>query len=190
MISKPSPVQRTGMATKIDVTITYLEQRARPDYSQIAKPPGRLAILRAHAPPAHYYRYLYGLIGDPHKWVSRKRLDDEALIAIIQNPDVHIHILYDGGVPTGFSEFDRRDPDDVEIKFFGLAPEATGKGYGKWFLAQTLELAWQYGPSRVRLETCSLDHPAALPLYQKMGFTVFDQRAGVVDLGDASAVED
>jgi len=33
---------------------------------------------------------------------------------------------------------------------------------------------------RLRIETCTLDHPAALPLYQKFGFTVFDQRKGQV----------
>ena len=109
-------------------------------------------------------------------------MSDEKLQAIIHDPEVYIYILYVSGVPAGLAEIDARDRKIVELKFFGLVPDYTGRGLGRYFLAQAVDLAWALGPEKVILETCSLDHPAALPLYQKFGFTVFDQRKGQVEL--------
>lgn len=172
------------MGRKVDVCITYLEQRSRPILPAPARPPCKVAILRAEHPPVHFYRYLYRLIGDPHKWVSRNRLSDDDLAAIIQNKTVYLYVLYVDGVPAGMAEIDGRDPRTFEIKFFGLGPDFVGKGLGRFFLTHVIELAWTLGPERLQLETCTLDHPAALPLYQKLGFEVFDRRKGQVELLD------
>lgn len=177
------PIQSsTADAKRIPVTITYLEQRERCSAPTPAQPRGKIALLRVEKPPVHFYRYLYALVGDPWKWVSRKRLDDAALAEIIHHPSVYVYALYAEGAPAGFAEIDGRDPETAEIKFFGLAPDFTGRGLGRYFLANIIDLAWALAPRRVMLETCTLDHPAALPLYQKMGFRVFDRRDGVVEL--------
>ena len=168
----------------VDVTITYLQMIERPQTPLPALTQKNVAILRAHEPPVHFYRYLYRLVGDPHHWVSRRRMNDEALADIIHNADVYILILYVAGVPAGFSEIDARNRTVSEIKFFGLAPDYNGRGLGKFFLAHIVDFAWSLGPERVRLETCTLDHPAALPLYQKIGFRVYDRMSGVVELMD------
>ena len=135
----------------------------------------------------HFYRYLYRLVGDPYHWVSRRRLSDGELATIVSDPAVYLYVLYVCGAPAGFAEIDFRTQKTAEIKFFGLAPDYLGRGLGRYFLIQTLELAWDLGPKRVKLETCTLDHPAALPLYQKLGFTVFDQRKGEVELIEEDA---
>jgi len=169
---------------KIDVSITYLEQTQRPVMRPVGRPPLKIAILRVEDPPVHFYRYLYRLIGDPYHWMSRRRLSDERLAAIIKDPNVHVYVLYVAGAPAGLAEIDARNAETAEIKFFGLAQDFHGKGLGRFFLSNAIELAWALNPKRVRLETCTLDHPAALPLYQKMGFTVFDQKKGQVELID------
>ncbi|MBI1365947.1 MAG: GNAT family N-acetyltransferase [Alphaproteobacteria bacterium] len=143
--------------------------------------------MRAENPPVHFYRYIYRLVGDPYHWVSRRRLTDGELAAILSDPAVYIYVLYLAGAPAGFAEIDFRTGKTAEIKFFGLAPEAIGRGLGRYFLTNAIEMAWDLGPKRVRLETCTLDHPAALPLYQKLGFTVFDQRKGQVELIEEDA---
>jgi len=56
-----------------------------------------------------------------------------------------------------------------------LALESLGLGLGRWFLAQAIETAWSFNPLRATVRTCTLDHPAALPLYQKMGFVPVGQ---------------
>ncbi|MEM9494413.1 MAG: GNAT family N-acetyltransferase [Pseudomonadota bacterium] len=167
---------------KQPVTVTYLEQTERPSYAPPPHPTAPAAILRVKDAPVHFYRYLFRQVGDPWNWVSRRRMDDEALRAIIHHPDVHLHVLYVDGAPAGFSEIDCTNPDIHEIKFFGLAPDYLGRNLGRYFLVNVIDLAWAGAPKKVQLETCTLDHPAALPLYQKYGFVVFDQREGVVEL--------
>lgn len=171
------------MNRRVDVTITYLEQREKPGLPAPPRPRAKVAIMRAEDPPVEFYRYLYRLVGDPHFWVSRRRLPDNELAAIIKDPAVRLYILYVGGVPAGLAEIDARGAE-VELKFFGIAPAYQRLGLGRYFLTHAIDLAWSLGPRRLKLETCTLDHPAALPLYQKLGFTVYDQRKGVVELID------
>ena len=60
---------------------------------------------------------------------------------------------------------------------FGLMAEFIGQGLGTWFLQRTIDMVWSYQPRRFWLHTCSLDHPAALTLYEKAGFVQFKQAA-------------
>ncbi len=172
---------RPAAGDQIEVTVTYLEQREKPALA--APPPSRrkTAIMRAENPPVHFYRYLYELIGAPYNWVSRRRMSDDELASIIHHEKVFLYVLYVDGVPAGMAEIDACVADTHELKFFGLAPDFIGAGLGRFFLANAVNLAWSGGPRRVRLETCSLDHPAALPLYQKFGFAVIDRRTGFIE---------
>ncbi len=167
---------------RVEVTITYLEQTERPVLMPAPRPGRKVAILRAEAPPAHFYRYLYRHVGEAYNWVTRNRLSDSDLEKIIHDPQVFIYVLYVDGVPGGFAEVDERDSPIHEIKFFGLTPEFLGAGLGRYFLTNIVDLAWSRAPGKLRLETCSADHPAALPLYQQLGFQVFDRRQGVIEL--------
>lgn len=170
------------MARRVDVTITYLRQTARPTLPPQPRPNVKLAMLRAENPPVHFYRYLYDLVGRRWNWISRRHLSDADLAAIIQNPAVMVYVLYVEGVPAGMAEIDASEKPNIEIRFFGLAPDFIGRGLSRVFLANAIELAWAQHPKEVRIETCTLDHPAALALYQKFGFAVFDQRQGRVEL--------
>ncbi|MEM9013560.1 MAG: GNAT family N-acetyltransferase [Pseudomonadota bacterium] len=174
----------TTNAKSVTVTVTYLEQTNRPAFPPKPSPKGKIAILQAIEIPIHYYRYLYRLVGDSCNWVSRRRMSDQDLKDVIHHPDVEIYILYANGAPAGFGEIDRRNDAFHEIKFFGLAPEFQGRRLGGFFLSNIIDIAWAKDPQKVRLETCTLDHPAALPLYQKYGFDVYDRRDGVVELMD------
>ncbi len=170
-----------------DVVITYLEQTAPPAVANHAPPSGvKLALMRAQNPPLAFYRYLYSQIGGPHQWISRKSLNDSELAALIHRPEIHIYVLYVDGAPAGFAEIDASNSVEIQLIFFGLSPDFTGMSLGRYFLGETLRLIWAMGPEKVVLETCNLDHPAALPLYQKQGFTVFDQRKGQIELPDAN----
>lgn len=178
-------VEKDG--ARVKVVITYLEQTEPQTTAAPPAPPvGKIAIMRAEKPPIHFYRYLYRLVGDPYNWVSRRRMNDDELANIIHDPSVYIYILYVNGAPGGFAEVDARHQHDHHIKFFGLAPDFIGRRLGRYFLCQVISLAWARAPKRLLLETCTLDHPAALPLYQKLGFRVFDRQEGVVELMDTA----
>jgi GNAT superfamily N-acetyltransferase len=84
-----------------------------------------------------------------------------------------LHVLHVGGSPAGFAELDRRQPDEIELLQFGLMADFIGRGLGTWFLQWTIDKAWSYQPKRLWLHTCSLDPPAAVPLYKKAGFVQF-----------------
>jgi GNAT superfamily N-acetyltransferase len=124
-------------------------------------------------PSVDEYRRLYNGVGRDYDWTDRNRLPDEQLRQAIQHPDVEIHRLVVQGEVAGYSELDRREALDVELAYFGLFPQFIGRGLGKYFLAWTLQQAWSAKPRRVWVHTCDLDHPAALPLYQRAGFEIY-----------------
>ncbi len=123
--------------------------------------------------PLPLYRQLYDAVGRDYLWVNRKWWSDEKLAATIHDDGVEIHCLYADDQIAGFTEIDFRLTPDVEITFFGLLPQFLGKGMSRPFLDTVLQRAWRAPTTRVHLQTCTHDHPAALPLYQKAGFTAF-----------------
>ena len=79
-------------------------------------------------------------------------------------------MLYVEGVPAGYFELDRREEGVVDLAYFGLLPPFVGKKLGPYLLYQAVEQAWSYEPEKVTVNTNTMDHPKALPLYQKFGF--------------------
>ncbi|ABS64595.1 GCN5-related N-acetyltransferase [Parvibaculum lavamentivorans DS-1] len=159
------------MGKKHKTTVTHLEMTAEPRLPPVPRPRGKYALMRADKPPVHFYRYLYDTIGRNHVWVNRKRLSDAALAIIIQHEEVEIYVLYCGGVPAGYFELDFRAMPRVELSFLGVMPEHIGKGLGRFLLGEAIALAWGRHPNRLIVQTCTLDHPRALPLYQRFGFS-------------------
>jgi GNAT superfamily N-acetyltransferase len=152
--------------------VTSLEMRARPPARALPASPLRLARWRAPAPDA--YRALYRRIGTRWLWFSRLLLDDAALAAIIHDDAVEIYAAVDrGGIEVGLLELDFRQAGACEIAFFGLIPELTGSGHGRWLMAQATMLAWRAGIERLWVHTCTLDHPSALGFYRAQGFVPF-----------------
>lgn len=170
---------------KIESTITYLEMTKRPLSPTLpapnAAPNRRLSLMRAHHPTVSFYRYLYGAVGAPWLWYERLLIDDKTLSQTIQDDGVEIYVLYSGGVPAGYSELDARDPQDIEVAYFGLMPEFIGRGLGRFFLRWTIDQAWVHEPRRLWVHTCTEDHPSAIGLYQKEGFVPFDQKRVIID---------
>jgi GNAT superfamily N-acetyltransferase len=76
------------------------------------------------------------------------------------------------GAPAGYFELRREADRSVEIVYFGLLDQFTGRGLGGHMLTEAVRMAWDSGALRVWLHTNTLDHPAALPNYLKRGFRV------------------
>ncbi|NNU15330.1 GNAT family N-acetyltransferase [Parvularcula sp. ZS-1/3] len=172
---------KSSVLERHEVTIHYLEQKAPREQTPLPMPARKLALMRAEEPPISFYRFLFNTIGEPHRWISRRYMPDEELQKHIHDPDVHIYVLYTNGSPIGYGEIDNRAQGLSAIKFFGLLPEAQGLGLGRWFFREVTELAWQFRRGRVIIETCSLDNPRALRLYQREGFTIYDQARGLIE---------
>lgn len=158
----------------VDVKVYYLQMMA-PCPRTLPAPRGGLAVIHARRPTVAYYRFLYNTVGKDYHWHSRGKLSDADLATTIQHPLNEVHVLHVEGTPAGFAELDRRNTDDIELVQFGLMPEFIGQGLGRHFLQWTIDKAWSYKPRRFWLHTCTLDHPAALPNYQKAGFTIYNE---------------
>jgi len=162
--------------TIVEVTVFYLEMLG-PCSRTIPAPRDGVLVIHARRPTVAYYRFLYNTVGKDYHWYSRGKLSDIDLAVTIQNPLNEVHVLHVEGTPAGFAELDRRIEGEIELVQFGLMPEFIGQGLGRYFLQWTIDKAWSYRPRRFWLHTCTLDHPAALPNYQKAGFTIYKQEA-------------
>jgi GNAT superfamily N-acetyltransferase len=156
---------------ELAAVVTYLEMHSRPD---LDVPPSPLSLKRIEVPQPEHYRDLFRLVGAPWLWFSRLIMDDPHLSSIIQHPKVMFDaVLDEGGREVGMLELDFRETHECELSFVGLVPELSGKGHGRWLLAEAVVRAWREGVDRVHVHTCSLDHPAALAAYRRAGFTPF-----------------
>ena len=97
-------------------------------------------------------------------------MDDGALETILSDPLVRVWRVLDDQACVGFLELDTRQAGLCDLQFVGLMLSHAGRGHGRWLLDSALRLAWASGVERVRVRTCTLDHPAALPAYLRAGF--------------------
>lgn len=172
----------SGTGKRIPMTVTFLEMKAKPAVLPPPQPKGKVAILRSDKPAPHFYRYLYDTIGEGYFWVDRRKLNREQLAGIIHDPQNALYVLYTDGSPAGMAELDFRKEGVVNISYFGLMPEMTGRGFGFFLLYHTCLNAWMPSVRRLTVNTCTLDHPRALPLYQRMGFTAYAREERYVEL--------
>ncbi len=179
LADEPAHTETPG---QIETTITYLEMTARPHRLPAVTPARGTTLLRAHRPPVAFYRYLYEMVGGPWLWYERRAMDDETLTGHIHDPDVEIYVLYHQGAPAGFMELDRRVRGEVELAYAGLVQDMIGMGLGLAMLTWAAEIAWSGDPARFWVHTCTLDHPRALSMYQRVGFSPYKQE--VVRIND------
>jgi GNAT superfamily N-acetyltransferase len=174
------------------VTTTTLEMLAAP--AQQARPfPEEVRLDRAIAVSPEYARFLYGLVGGPWHWTDRLGWSRQQWVGELTTPGVEFWILYGEGVPLGYVHLHPTHTEsgtDVEIRYFGLAEQAIGRGLGGCLLEHGIRAAWslpeRFGlppVTRVWVHTCTLDGPAALANYQARGFVVVGEEDGEQDVG-------
>jgi GNAT superfamily N-acetyltransferase len=152
----------------VGAVVTFLEMRERPRPCPF--PPAPLRLRQWTDPDPGKYRTLFERVGGRWLWYSRLAMDD----AQLRTAMCEVHAVEDPrGIEVGMVELDFGQANQCLIRFLGLVPELAGKGHGKWLFAQVLALAWRPGVERVIVNTCSLDHPAALPAYLRAGFKAY-----------------
>lgn len=164
--------KKPGKKKTVNVHVTHLEMEhpLKKWFPAPSKP--RMAMMHAENIPVHFYRYLYDTIGTPHHWFLRKKMGDEQLVSLINGENCHIVVLYADGCVAGFYELNLEQlPNQVGLEYFGLISDFHGLGLGKWFLSEAIHAAWQYEPEKICVNTNTMDHASALPLYQKLGFS-------------------
>lgn len=135
------------------------------------------------------YISLYKQIGKEYYWTSRLLLSKTELQAIIHHDNAKIYILFENDIPAGFFELNtKNNPKSVEISFIGLTPNTIGRGLGRILTEYAIAYAWAQKPGRIIIQTCTLDHKRALPLYQKLGFKAYNRHVAEFKTIDDEAV--
>ncbi|MCS6932219.1 MAG: GNAT family N-acetyltransferase [Acetobacteraceae bacterium] len=157
----------TTVAVAVDVTFLRMD-------SPPADPPRLLppdcTVVAATRCSVPFYRYLYDTVGGPWLWWLRRTMSDAELARLLAQPSIAIRVLYRHGEPAGFYELEARSDRSVNLSYFGLMPWAIGQGLGRAFLRHAVDTAWQAGAEAVTVNTCTADHPRALPNYLLAGF--------------------
>lgn len=160
--------------TRVPYSVTYLDMTARPDWA-MPHLHGHIRLERAIDPPVWYFLSLYDAVGRDYEWQDRfdqAEVDPAALQAFVRDPDVVIWTAMGHGWPQGFFMLDWREAGVCDLAYFGLVPQAVGQGWGKALLQTAILTGWaREGVGRMTVNTCTLDHPRALSLYQQLGFT-------------------
>ena len=155
----------------VTVAVTFLRMEAPPLQPAPALPPGAEVRLLHEITPVRY-RELYDTVGADYLWWLRRAMPERQLAALLRDPHVSVRVLLLDGRAAGFYELDRGSWPAVNLAYFGLMPHSVGRHVGRAFLRHAVDTAWAMGPRAVTVNTCTADHPRALPLYRSVGFRV------------------
>jgi len=149
------------------------------------EPDPSLEVRQVELPSPEFSRALYAAVGSDWWWTDRLSWTFARWMQWLDRPELETWVAYVRGAPAGFAELElERDGDAVELASFGLLPAFVGRGLGTRLLDFALRRAWEQGPRRVWVHTCSLDGPAALRTYRGRGLEVYDERIEQVLLPD------
>jgi len=154
----------------VETTVTFLAMSTPPRHFPPMPASPRLALMKAENIPLDFYRYLYQAVGENWLWFERFVLDDAALAQKVHRKGIEISVLYANGAPAGYFELDFKDSLHTNLAYFGLVPDWTGAKIGPWLLGCAIAEGFSRGARELTVNTCTLDHRAALPLYQRLGF--------------------
>ena len=154
---------------RVAVVVTFLRMERAPHDAAPPFPHGA-QVVSVGAPSVSFYRYLYDNVGAAHVWWLRRVTTDADLEQLLRTPGVTVHVLYAGGEPAGFYELDARYWPVVNLSYFGLMPHMLGRGFGYPLLRHAVDLVWRNQARGMTVNTCTADHPRALPTYHRAGF--------------------
>lgn len=153
-----------------EVLINHLELTSPADFRPAANRGPELAIQQARQPSAAFARFLYTAVGGDWYWVDRLGWTEARWLSDIGRDNVELWVAYLEGTPAGYYQLESLPGRVVDINYFGMMPFMTGRGSGGYLLSEAIRRCYTLGAERVTVNTCSLDHPAALNNYLARGF--------------------
>ncbi|MEX0938627.1 MAG: GNAT family N-acetyltransferase [Pirellulales bacterium] len=153
----------------VSVVIHYLEMNDPSQLRPASDGGAELSIVRAEIASPELNRFLYTAVGGDWYWCERIAWTHAQWMEYLDRPELETWVGYVRGTPAGYAELERQEDGSVKIAYFGLLPAFIGQGVGGRLLTFALRRGWEMGATRVRVQTCSLDHPAALANYRARG---------------------
>jgi len=164
---------KLNIGDQINYVVSYLEMVVPPFFGWPSEPSGNILILEANNPPVRYFFSLYEAVGADYEWTDKLRCPIKEVNDFLLDPNVKLFTFLKNGWSAGFFVLDKRKQNICDLAYFGLVPEAIGHGYGEYLLKFAIKQSWAAEDiNLLTVNTNTLDHPNALPLYKKMGFKV------------------
>ena len=117
---------------------------------------------------------MYRMVGEQWAWHDKRDWNLRQWQAYLTEQGARSWLLADrNGGECGYFELSTARLPEVDILYFGLLPIAIGQDLGNAWLGEALCTAFDIGAKRVKVNTCSLDHPAALKNYQARGMQLY-----------------
>ena len=133
-----------------------------------------ISFLKAQSPNTSYFLYLYKEVGQKYEWTDWLRSERGELESFLTDNNVILYSLIFQGMPKGFFVLDYRQLPICDLAYFGLFDDITGQGIGKLMMNTVFEAVIEQGDVKtLTVNTNTLDHKSALPLYQKAGFSIY-----------------
>ncbi|MEJ8472723.1 GNAT family N-acetyltransferase [Roseibium algae] len=165
---------------KLAYVVTYLEMLEKASLGSTSRNDIHLECWER--PDRIAFKALFREIGEEWLWFSRLVISDEALDKKLNDPHCEIYCPMIDGKRVGLLELSFKDPQNVEVAYFGLVPSAIGSGKGRWLMANAVQIAWSRAETkRLWLHTCTGDSPQAIHFYQSCGYRAFKRAVEVVD---------
>lgn len=165
---------------KVAFVVTFLEMHAAPGWN--APQRDDLELQRWTSPEADDYRTLFRQVGEDWIWFGRLTMSNEDLESMLAEPARENFLPMRNGKPVGMLELDYSNPEEPELAYFGLTPDAIGGGTGRWLMARVLEMVWERPETRrFWVHTCTGDSPQAIGFYTSCGFTPYKRAIEVAD---------
>jgi ribosomal protein S18 acetylase RimI-like enzyme len=170
----------------VEVTITYLEMEHPSMLRAKRVVRAGVSFHRVDPPEPAVARRFYRDVGTPYKWLDRGAWTDEHWREELTREGAELWVLTVDGADAGFVIFVMPAPGVREILFLGLLPGFEGHGLGAHLVTVAIEHGWETGAGKVILNTCTLDHPSALPNYLARGFEVVRTRTEIRELPEST----
>lgn len=154
--------------------VTYFLEMNTPQNLKEKPKPDRFEVNEAEIKQYKFNRFMYQFIGEHWNWNDKDSFSDETWKGYSESENLRTWVAYFKGSIAGYFELERQPNSNVEVTYFGLAPDFIGKGFGGYLLSYAIKSAWGWeGTKRVWLHTCSLDHESAINNYMARGFEIY-----------------
>lgn len=163
----------SGLAVKQNYQVSWLELDTQP-IKKLQIPNGEeIFLVRATEIPLWFFFAMYDAVGKNYLWEDMHLVPESETKQFLNDEQVCMFTMIRQGWPQGFFMHDTRVRGICEISYLGLVEAAIGKGLGGWLLDQAVTIGWQVnGVTKITVNTCTLDHANAMPLYLGRGFCV------------------
>lgn len=157
----------------VEEVVTYLEMTG-PDQLRPARPADGVVLEQVDR-TSPLIRSVQDRVAAPYHWPSLSWSEGQ-WEEWLSRPGLRHWIVRCRGEAAGVAELEAQPGGEVELTSFGLVPECVGSGFGGYALTLAIQSAWALEPvgapavRRIWLHTSSLDHPNALPNYERRGF--------------------